>query len=215
MLRAFCWVTVYGIETHSPSIHAPVMQLTDLDTDLLLSVCNLLDPCSLAGFGCVSRRLRSVVRAPELWEPCCRSRWRHLRAELYQQPANVNAIADSPNTPDGAALESSADDTNWKSLYDGGNGWRNPSFNLRQIPIDAECDFVSAIACAARGDHITVATSHSIEAWDPGDIPALELTLHMAFQSNHMHHAATVWLSRRRPCRQWYRASQAGRLRGA
>ncbi len=159
----------------SLSIHAPVMLLTDLDTDLLLSVCNLLDPCSLAGLGCVSRRLRSVVRAPELWEPCCRSRWRHLRAELYQQPASGDASAVSPNAPDGATLASPADYTNWRSLYDGGNGWRNPSFSLRQIPIDAECDFVSAIACAARGDHITVATSHSIEAWDPGDIQARQI----------------------------------------
>ena len=149
------------------------MLLTDLDTDLLLAVCNLLDPCSLAGFGCVSRRLNSIIKAPELWEPCCRSRWRHLRAELYQHPASMETRAVSPNAADGAALASPADHTNWKSLYDGGNGWWDPTFNLRQIPIDSQCDFVSAIACTAQGDHIRIATSHSIEAWDAGDVQAI------------------------------------------
>ena len=146
------------------------MLLTDLDTDLLLSICNLLDPCSLAGLGCVSRRLNSVVRAPELWEPCCRSRWRHLRAELFQHPATVDASVASDVTSGGATPASPADHTRWKSLYDGGNGWRNPSFSIGQVPIDAHCDFVSAIACAAQGGQINIATSHSIEAWDPGAV---------------------------------------------
>ena len=144
------------------------MLLADLDTDLLLSVCKLLDPCSLAGLGCVSRRLNSIAKAAELWEPCCRSRWRHLHTELYQQPSPMHAAGVSPSTPHDATLTAPADHTNWKALYDAANGWQDPSFNLRHVPLTASCDFVSAIARAAHSDLLNVATSHHIEAWDTG-----------------------------------------------
>lgn len=146
------------------------MLLTDLDTDLLLAVCFLLDPCSLAGLACVSRRFNSIIKAPELWEPCCRSRWRHLRAELYQHPPPADVDGISPSAPHGVTLTASAQQTHWKALYDEANGWQNPNFNLRHLPINADCDFVSAIACAAQSDLLHVATSHRIEAWVAGEV---------------------------------------------
>jgi hypothetical protein len=144
------------------------MLLTDLENDVLLLVLKLLDTCSLAGLACTCRRLNALVALDELWEPFCRARWRHLHAAFYERRTNACSSTVSPAAQRSCASSSSAGGTDWKALYDAGNGWHNPSFMLRHIPLDADFDFVSAIARAGQGQPLTIATSHRIEQWDPG-----------------------------------------------
>ena len=134
------------------------MLLTDLDENLLLLIGRQLDTCSLAGLACTCRRLKALVASDELWEPFCRARWSHLHAASYKRQADAGSNA----------VSSSAGGTDWKELYYQGNGWRDPSFELRQLPLDADCDYVSAIARSAPGELLTIATSHHIEAWELG-----------------------------------------------
>ena len=87
-------------------------------------------------------------------------------------------------------------DIDWRALYAGSNGWRRlpqeeeagrgagaysgPRLGQRCLPMAAECEFVSALAScglmelqlnhgASESDAVLIATSHSIEAWNPGD----------------------------------------------
>ena len=144
------------------------MLLTDLDDDLLLLVFGQLDTCSLAGLACTCHRLNALVASDELWEPLCRARWRHLHTAFYERRTVACSRAGSPTAQRSFAPGSSAGCPDWKALYYAGNGWHTPSFDLRHIPLDADCDFVSAIARAGQGELLTIATSHRIEQWDPG-----------------------------------------------
>ena len=182
----------------------PALQLLDLDTDVLLAIFSQLDAISLATVCCICRRLKLVASSAELWQPLAQRRWNHLHLHLFPAQPSTDAqehitaasgegiisIADESDAGSAVALSPvGAAGTDWRALFAGSNGWRQPRLGQRRLPLAShECEFVSALAvspaasCGFRaprqgpsgGDTLLLASSHNLEAWDAG-APGVEL----------------------------------------
>ena len=85
-------------------------RFVNLEEDVLLHVCLLLDAIALSSLACTCRKLRSTAESPAVWQRLATRRWYKPNEHMLQKVATDENIHSSATR-------------GWKRLYVSANGW--------------------------------------------------------------------------------------------
>ena len=158
--------------------------LLQLDREVLTSICSLLDPVSVAVFGCSSRESREAASQACLWGQFSTSRWLKFNTCIHahsqhgtqsmQQQSQVGRMSTTPSTDQPLPQAS----TDFRLLYGSNNGWT--PLRLKELHghqdlfwPDYLVDFCVSKASASglwscAGD-IVYTVGDTVEVWSTGD----------------------------------------------